>query len=78
MVNFLIDHVDKVKDKQDLLQKLQGIQIASQLTRDIVKVVRPVSALMPNPLDQQYAQIKCKMETIKPSESDYNMIERFI
>lgn len=63
MENFIIDTEDKLKDKQELIQKLVGIHAANDAGKTI-KITRQISNLKPNPIDQNYARLNCKMNTI--------------
>jgi hypothetical protein len=57
MENFIIDTEDKLKEKQELIQKLVGIHAAN----DAVKTGKGIakSGLKPNPTDLNYSYLNC-------------------
>lgn len=60
MSAFIINTELKLKDKQELIQKLVGINIAN----DIVKRNKKGGNLSVNPIDLNYGQLKCTMTTL--------------
>ena len=76
MINFLIDTNDKVKEKLDLIQNLVDIQVACDIAKEPAKKTK-VGALAVNPIDINYEQLKCNMTTLKESEGDFKVIQKF-
>lgn len=80
MINFLIDTDDKLKDKMDLLRNLIAIQEALEMMKDGSKPKKILTKLdlKPNPLDNNFDQLKCKMETLNSQSAEYKMIDSFV
>lgn len=76
MANFIIDTEDKLKDKQELIQKLVGINAANDAIK--AKTTTVTTGLKQNPIDQNYDRLNCKMDAISKGSQEYNMIEKYI
>jgi poly [ADP-ribose] polymerase len=77
MINFLIDTNDKVKEKLDLIQNLVDIQVACDIAKEPAKKTN-LGDLAVNPIDINYEQLKCSMTTLKESEGDFKVIQKFV
>lgn len=66
MINFLIDTEDKLKEKMDLINNLKTIQDALEMlkTGEKPKPALKQVDLKPNPIDENYKLLNCKMETL--------------
>ena len=73
MSDQIIDTNDKLKAKLDLIQTLVDIQVAHNIVEMNQKEESKESEI-----DMNYAKLKCKIRTIKESESIYSMIEKYI
>lgn len=69
MFKFIINTSEKVKEKLDLIQNLIDIQVACDIGKEPAKT--SVAALTVNLIDNNYAQLKCKITTLNESESDF-------
>lgn len=78
MINFKIDTVDKVRDKMYLVNNLINIQE----TYDMLKRKKPksekIKSLRPNPIDENFAKLDIKMETLRAQEAEYKFIEEYV
>jgi hypothetical protein len=78
MENFIIDTEDKLKDKQELIQKLVGINAANDAIKSKPGAVAVTSDLKPNPVDLNYERLNCNMSAIQKGSEEFNMIEKYI
>jgi len=62
MENFIINTEDKLKDKQELIQKLVGINAANDAIK--AKVGKVSVGMQPNPTDLNFDRLDCKMQAI--------------
>jgi len=76
MENFIIDTEDKLKDKQELIQKLVGINAANDAIKSKPGAV--TSDLKPNPVDLNYERLNCNMSAIQKGSEEFDMIEKYI
>ena len=79
MINFIIDTPDKVRDKLYLVNNL----ITIQETYDMMKTKKKVTAekpkaMLPNPLDENFAKLGIKMQTMKTNEPEYQFISEYV
>ena len=80
MINFKIDTVDKVRDKMYLVNNLINIQDTYEMLKSGKKdKVNPKpQAKRPNPIDENFAKLAIKMQTIKAQEAEYKFIEEYV
>jgi hypothetical protein len=76
MENFIIDTEDKLKDKQELIQKLVGINAANDAIK--AKSDKVTKGLKTNPVDLSFESLNCKMGAIANGSEEYKMIEKYI
>ena len=76
MENFIIDTEDKLKDKQELIQKLVGINAANDAIKSKSGAV--TTGLKPHPVDLNYERLNAKMTPIKSDSEEYKMIAKYI
>ena len=76
MENFIIDTEDKLKDKQELIQKLVGINAANDAVK--AKSGKGSKGLKTNPVDLNFDRLNCKMGAIASGSEEYKMIEKYI
>ena len=76
MENFIIDTEDKLKDKQELIQKLVGINAANDAIK--AKQSQTTTGTKPNPIDLNYDRLIAKMSPILANSDEYKMIEKYI
>ena len=69
MSNFIIRDKETLKEKMDLIQSLIDIQIAHKIVETNIKEDKEE-----NLVDQNYAQLKCKIRTMNSSETMYQKI----
>ena len=72
MENFIIDTEDKLKDKQELIQKLVGINAANDAIK--AKQGAVVTGTKPNPIDLNYERLDAKMSPILSDSNEYKII----
>ena len=76
MENFIIDTEDKLKDKQELIQKLVGINAANDAIK--AKQGAVVTGTKPNPIDLNYERLDSKMSPILSDSNEYKVIQKYI
>jgi Poly(ADP-ribose) polymerase catalytic domain len=76
MENFIIDTEAKLKDKQELIQKLVGINAANDAIKSKTGAV--ISGSKPNPVDLNYQRLNSNMSTIKKDSDEFKMIKKYI
>lgn len=82
MANFVIDSEDKLKQKIDLVSNLCDIKIAIQKGNK-KKAKQPKQAkkgkeLEPNPVDENYESLNCKISTLAKNDKDFKMIDEYL
>jgi hypothetical protein len=79
MINFIINTNDKLKQKMDLISNLVDIKVAYNLrSKDSKKVGNKKQKLEPSPIDQNYENLKCKIEALEKNHQDYKMLEKYV
>ena len=76
MANFVIDTLDVLKEKIDLISNLIDIKTAFQIKSRRAAKKKEVKATaekmdIPSPIDEDYASLKCSMQPIADSHKDY-------
>ena len=81
MALFIIDSIEKLKQKMDLVSSLIDIKIALKLkknTRANSKGQTMKTIEKSNPIDDQYANLKCKIKSMEDTRDDFKMIDKYI
>lgn len=71
MSNFVIDTLDKMRDKFYLVQNLIAIQDAHQMMKKDEKPKSKVQTTLPNPIDKNFAQLNIDMQTLPKTSDEY-------
>ncbi|TYZ66323.1 hypothetical protein PybrP1_002804, partial [[Pythium] brassicae (nom. inval.)] len=78
----VLDSLEVVKTKIDLLQVLADIELSQQLQQEEKKRAAATgsggAAEPTHPLDAQYAMLKTEMEALDPASDEFQVIERFV
>lgn len=64
MSSFIIDTDEKLKNKQELIQKLVGINAANDAIKSKPVAVAVTADLKPNPVDLNYERLNCNMSAV--------------
>ncbi|XP_055614181.1 poly [ADP-ribose] polymerase [Uranotaenia lowii] len=67
----VMDTVEVVKEKQDMLDSLMEIEIAYSLLNAETDETK-------NPLDAHYEQLKTEIETLKPASEEFKILEQYV
>ena len=85
MSNFVINSDDKLKQKMDLVESLIDIKniFKKKNTRAQSKTKKTAAStkkvqLEPNPIDDNYDALKCKIQPLDQKHKDWDMIQTYI
>ena len=83
MALFIIDSLDKLKQKMDLVSSLIDIKTALKMkgrkTRAASKTkTQKVEMEETNPIDDQYEKLNCKIKSVSSTSKEYKMIDTYI
>jgi len=82
MASFIINNDGMLKKKIELVESLIDIKTAFKVSTTLAKksVAKKdsKSKLLPNPVDEDFAKLNCKMELLSKSDKEYKMIEDYI
>ena len=79
MTLFIIDTMEKVKEKYDLITDLLDIQRNLEIQKECREnKANKKGGLAINPVDAHYTQLKCDVTELKPDNLTYQLIEKYV
>lgn len=77
MSNFIINTLEKLKEKLDLIQNLVDINIAKNIVAERRKK-QPQKKLATNPLDEKYEALNCQLEVLDSKSEERKIVEKYL
>jgi len=87
MALFIINSMEQVREKYDLIKNLLEIQVAQNILNNAgisrsssvqSKQAKKQITYVPNPLDTNYMQLKCEIRTMPTNHPRYQLIDRYV
>ena len=75
-ISFVINTVEKIRDKSDVLESLNGVRESVSEAAAMERVSERVT-VHPNPIDEQYKRLSNRLTVVHPGSAEYAMIEKY-